>query len=448
VILLLGFVVFGRVSANPEVDPIRAENLKQVDAWFAEAKAMAATNEHLQVLPRVLIDTQNATVTFKAEATGLSPNEIMEFFLVSQESGNTYEAAAVALAEPIHIANAIKMLGLKPGLPVDMAALRFWPQGERVHLYFNEYHASQLMLDERTGKPPARNGFVFTASDTTQKNGETILSAQVTPPYSIAANYNESKSILDVPFQAPQSAVYSFQIQNPEHSFPAGELITIRIEPEHKDGTQRVQLLTLYISATNTAATAEVDQLLFSLRPQDETNKIIEQVPIETLLMHLQKMANHKQDAFAEVHLDKKLSLSQVHITARLIDNMEQKDGLRVRPPPPDALYYKAFIPNEELRVRDQRISQPWELHLAHDKKPTLVWIQEEWIQGQLRPNLTIQEISIAPEDDLSAKMKELRPEMNAVFVYAPKDMSLGRIMSTIRRFHNTHPFIHVFMED
>lgn len=447
-LFILCTVLLCSAHAQKNVDEVRAENLKKADAWFAEAKAMAKTNDHLHTLPRILIDTQNATVTFKAEATGLSPEEIMEFFLIGEESGNAYEAAATALAEPKDIAKAIEMIGLEPGLPVDMAALRFWPQGERVHVFFDGLHASQLMLDERTGKTAKTNGFVFTASHKTEKDGQDVLSAQVAPPYSIAANYNEPTTILDVPFQAPQSAVYSFQVQNPQHSLPPGKLLTIRIEPEHKDGTKRVQQSKVFITATNSASAAEADNLRFSLVSEDVSNKILNNVNIQDFLAHIQKMITNNQDPFVEIHFGKKLSLLQVHAATRLLNAMEENDGLRILPPPQGSLYYKAFFPNEEQRDRNKRIAQPWELHLSHHEPPTLVQIKEEWVQGQLRPKLEIQEISIAPDDNLSAKMRELRPDMNAVFLFAPKDMALGKIMSAIHRFLDTHPFVHVFIEN
>ena len=39
--------------------------------------------------------------------------------------------------------------------------------------------------------------------------------------------------------------------------------------------------------------------------------------------------------------------------------------GIRVEPPSPGQLYFKALLPDEAMRPRARRVSQPWELHLT-----------------------------------------------------------------------------------
>ncbi|MFU8780239.1 MAG: hypothetical protein ACNA71_04350 [Kiritimatiellia bacterium] len=429
-----------------DLDEIRATNLARTREWFAQIETAAATNTHWKLLPNILVDLQNASITFKAEATGLNPNEVVEFFLIGQRSGNAYESIAVALAEPGDIATAIKMLGVPTGLHPDPAALRFWPQGERVHMFFDQYHAAELLLDKRTGATASRSGFVFTASQTTEIDGTTVLSAQAMPPFSIAANYNETHSILDVPFRAPQSAVYSEQVQNPEIRFAPGQLLTVRITPENTDGTRRVQLLELHISQAQHNSTAPAADLRFTLKTRGTENILLPDAALDAFFAFIRDLVRANKDPFVELHLGPALPIEHAHAIAQLIDNMEDKDGLRVLPPPPDALYYRAFSPNEELRDRDNRIAHPWELHLSHTNTPVLVQINEEWRQGETHPLITTKDIPVTNLEDMSLLMEERRPGVNAVFVYAPREMHVGEIMKNVRHFQKTHPFVHIFM--
>ncbi len=436
--------------ADDELDEIRAANLEKNAAWFAQMQAIAETNTHWHTLPRILIDTTEPAIIFQAEATGLSAREIVEFFLIGERSGNAYEATAVALAQPGDIATAIEMLGLPKGLHPDPAALRFWPQGERVHLYLNEHHAADLMLDQRTGQPAPRTGFVFTSSHTTKRDGKEQLSAQVERPFSIAANYNEPRSILDVPFRAPQAAVYSHQVQNPEIRFAPGELLTVRIVPERTDGSKRVQTMQLTVSHASPSSAPPAADLRFHLTQANEPTQqpLLDNAPVERLLMTIHDIVEANQDPFVEIHYQAELPLLHAHSMARLVEAMEDNHGLRVLPPPPGTLFYRAFNPNEEQRNRAERFAHPWELHLspASDTPPQLIQITEEWTQGKARPDITIEEIAVTKPEQLSKIMTDRRPGMNAVFIYAPREMRIGAIMDVVRHFQKTHPLIHVFM--
>ena len=434
--------------ADVELDPIRIRNLEKTEAWFFEKQAVAETNEHWKTLPRILIDTKEPAVFFKAEATGLAANEIVEFFLIGEQSGNAYEAIAVALAEPEDIANAIEAMGLPRGKHAEPGALRFWPQGERVHLYLGEHHAADLLLDRRTGSTAKRDGFVFTASRKVERDGTLKRAVQVEPPFSIAANYNEPNNVLDVPFRAPQAEVYTLQVQNPEIRFEPGELLTVRIIPERTDGSMRVQQMNLTVSATEETTSIPLTDLRFTMTPKTDTSTdmALAEAPPQGFLAHIRDMIAQQKDPFVALHIDHNLSLAHAHVMARLLERMEDEEGLRILPPPAGNLYYRAFIPDESRRERADRHAHPWELHLSEDAPPVLVHIQEEWQQGQLRPEITVEYIRIEEPDQLAEKMRTLRPEMNAVFIYAPRTMRMGDIMGTVQHFRETHPFLHIFM--
>ncbi len=438
-----------QLMAEVELDEIRMRNLEQTTAWFETQKTAAATNEHWKILPRIRVDRKDPSVTFKAEATGLESNEIVEFYLIGERSGNAYEAIAVALAEPADIARAIEKIGIPRGLHADPHVLRFWPQGERVHLYLNEHHAADLMVDTRTGRTAKQDGFVFTASRYVQHDGTNKLAAQVEPPFSIASNYNEPNTILDVSYHAPQSEVYTYQVQNPDIRFAPGELLTVRIVPERTDGSLRVQQMHLTASRAQRETQIPLADLRFTLRQEIDTGEIthLTEAPPQAFLAHIREMVSQQKDPFIVLDVGHGLSLAQAHSMARMIEMMENNEGLRVLPPPEGNLYYRAFIPDESRRDRAARIAHPWELHLSHDAAPTLTYIEEEWEQGEVRPHIKTKDITIDDPETLSKKMRELRPDINAVFIYAPLDMRMETIMEIVQHFRATHPFIHIFME-
>ena len=437
-----------QLVAEEVLDEIRIRNLAATETWFTNQQAAAQTNDHWKTLPRILIDTKEQAVIFKAEATGLEPNEVVEFFLIGERSGNAYEAMAVALAEPGDIAQAIDKLGLPRGLHADPGTMRFWPQGERVHMYINAHHAADLMLDKRTGSTAKREGFVFTASRQVTRDNTLQLAAQVEPPFSIASNYNEPNTILDVPFRAPQSEVYTLQVQNPDIRFEPGQLLTVRIVPERTDGSRRVQQMHLTVSRAQRETQIPLADLRFTLRQDIDTREVthLTEAHPEAFLGHIREMVAQQKDPFVVLDVDHGLSLAQAHSMARMIEIMENNEGLRVLPPPDGNLYYRAFMPDESRRQRAERFAHPWELHLSPDDAPILVHIKETWLQGEPRPEITTRDIRIDAPEKLRDKMQTLRPEMNAIFIYAPRNMRVGDIMAMVQHFRESHPFIHIFM--
>ncbi len=430
-----------------DIDQVREQNLQSVLDWQSENEAAAETNTNLVVLPRVLIDTSLPALFFKAEATGLAPNEIIEFFLIGERSGNAYEAVAVALADPRYIAQGIEKLGLEPGIPANPSELRFWPQGERVFLYLDEHRAEDLLIDQRTGETLRRDGLVFTASTYIEHHGEHARAADVTPPFSIAANYNERNTILDVPYRAPQSAVYSKQFPNPDISFAEGQLLTVRIEPEYPDARKRVRELTLTVSTVpQPAARQPAADLRFSLaKLADEAAPYYQDQPLDRMLGTFQQMVKDGYDPFVRIGFKPHMPLSHLHAAARILDAIESEDGIRVLPPGPETLYYRAFIPDERMRNREDRFAHPWELHIKDDTL-ILTHIKENWIRGEPKPEIEVEHLAIEDPTLLAPRMQALRPDVRAVFLYAPPEITHERLMSIISNFRESLPLIHVFL--
>jgi hypothetical protein len=429
-------------------EEIRTANLEVAAQWHAANTRAAETAPHLTVLPRVLVDTTAKTVSFYAEATGIAVSEPVEFFLIGEKSGNAYEALAVALAEPGDIAAGLRLLGLPEGRSANPEATRFWPKGERVIMTFNGRRAEELLLDARTGKPLPSRGLVYTGSQRipSEKGSTPELAAQVRPPFAIASNYNEPDSILDVPWQAPQSAVYSHQAQNPEFLFPAGERILVVITPKFNDGQRRVQDLRLTLSA----ASPDADGLAgarFRLENITTEAVALQDVAIDRLTAAFAGMIAEGKDLFVQLQIAGETPLQVVRDTAAVLRAIDTENGIRMEPPPEGSLYYQAFTPNEQFRERANRFMHPWELHLDVAGGAVLTRIDEHWKQGEPKPDITTEDIPITEAQTLESVLNSQKQDVRGIYVFAPPSLTHGSLITLLKPVLATHPHIHVYLQ-
>jgi hypothetical protein len=434
----------------PAADPeeIRTANLEAAAQWHAANAKAAETATNLTVLPRVLVDRTARTVSFYAEATGIAVQEPVEFFLIGEKSGNAYESLGVALAEPEDIATGLRLLGLPDGRSTDPDAAQFWPKGERVIMTFNGRRAEELLLDARTGKPLPSRGLVYTGSQRVpSESGSTPeLAAQVRPPFAIASNYNEPDSILDVPWQAPQSAVYSHQAQNPEFLLTAGERIRVVITPKFTDGERHVQDLKLTLSAASPDASG-LGGARFSLENLTTGTVTLQDAAIDRLTAAFAGMIAEGKDLFVQLHIAGETPLQVVRDTAAVLRTIDTENGIRMEPPPEGSLYYQAFTPNEQFRERANRFMHPWELHLDADGGAVLTRIDEHWKQGEPKPDITTEDIPITGAQPLASVLKSQKTDVRGIYVFAPPTLTHGSLITLLKPVLATHPHIHVYLQ-
>jgi len=451
-ILPLAVLLVSHTMAEDASPDIRATNLAFVATWHTANIVEAESTAHLHVLPRVMVDHGERTVSFYAEATGNDPREPVEFFLIGEQSGNAYEAIAVALADPIQINTGIRMLGLPPGRSTDPATARFWPKGERVIMTFNGIRAETLMLDSRTGKPLPANGFVYTGSRIVPGEDGTApaLAAQVRPPYSIASNYNEPDSLLDVPWQAAQTAVYSHQLLNPDLQFKPGERVLVVISPEYADGRRRVQdlQLTLGIANDSDVAAPTMADARFSLTNTATGVSLLEETPIDRLMAAFSAIIDDGRDPFVAITIRTETPLGLIGQAAAILKTIDSVNGIRIEPPPAGDLYYQAFTPNEEFRHRQDRYIHPWELHLTEAGTGVLTRIDEHWTRGELKPALTTEDIPVESPGALLQTLSTQNPDVRGIYVFAPAALTYGGLMQMIRPVLPTHPHIHIYIQE
>lgn len=436
-----------------EAPASREANKAAVAAWYADAKANHADDPDIMLEDGIIANRRTRRVEFFAETTGVNENVPMEFFLIGEKSGNGYEAFAVALTEPRHIHDAMLFIGLPPGRGIDHETLRFWPKGERVQMTVDGIRAESLVFDEEAGAPLEPSGFVFIGSRFVPSEADEnvmTLSAQEWGPYAIAANYNEPNALFDVPFSAPQSSVYSKQGLNPDHAYPEGKLVPVVIEPEYTDGKIRIKNLRLHVSARETTTPALATA---SMTVKDEYGaELTESRSLTDALRLFSQLNDNGHDPFVTLEFGDDTTVAQLHQLAQLLQTIEGPRGIRIEPPLREQLYYKAFLPNERLRHRENRFLQPWELHLQAGADGSItgrvVEITETWIDGEAKPEIDVQDHAISAPQEVRQLLTTRRPDVKVLLVYAPATLTHAALMRFVGPVRSTHPVVRVYVED
>lgn len=437
------------------------------------ACSVSCVNPNLLVRPDLVADRTKKQVSFFAETTALSQPEI-EFLLVTRNSGHDYEALAISLAEARDIHQALEFIGMKPGRCVDYRKFAFWPKGERVLVSVKDakkedspaVRTENLLADDRTGTTMKEEGFVFTGSimiENPEEPGKKIYAAQGREPGSIISDYNEPETVLDVPVFAQQDVTYGHLKRRENFPFASNTLLKVIMEPELTNGTTRVKECTLEISPGEAIAEGGDESGVTSkLTLKDADGSILNKKPgVAGLFEAVSSMVNRKQDPFVTLKFADNLRLADVAKIVKIIQNIESPTGIRVEPPAPGHLYYKAFNPNPKYLDRKERMVHPWELRLEKDKKGVLrgkltqtemVWKDEDPSNPEYKtidyPVPTPQSLRKELDDEAARKKSEEKtPNIAVILVIIKPDVTYGELTSFMKAVLSTHSTIHVFLE-
>ncbi len=440
--------------------PWRQTNLAFVAASYAHELAAASNRPDLFARRGLLADRKAGTVRLWAEATGIEDKEI-EFFLIPEQSGHDYEALAVSFAQPSDVHDALVFLGMRPGLPADPSICRFWPKGERVLMTFKwtppsiagepvppvETSAERLIFDKARKAPLPAGGFVFTGSRRLphpQDPARTVYAADLFNPNSIASAYNDLETVLDVPHQAQKNAVYGRQVPNPEFRFAQGQLVEVTLRPERPDGSRRIRDLVL--QAAPAVSTGQPPAFVLSGL---ESGDLKSRDPA-ALVTAFQAVTNQHQDAFVAWTPDPALPLDQVRLVAGLLDLAEFGDAIRMEPPAEGHLYFRAFLPDEKFRDRENWIVKPWELNLAATPSGatgTLTTVSEKWEKDNDEPTLVVETHPVVSSETLKAFLASRKRETPVMVIFAPASLPYGILADYARAIQPTHPTVWVFLK-
>lgn len=445
--LLIGIALLaltGPVSAELEPDHWVAKQT-------AEDQKLYAGQDHMLVKTGLVADRKARSVTIYAQATGLGSEEICEFLLTQVDSGKEYETFAVAYALPSDILEAMKFIGAQPGRCADYNALQFWPKGPRVTVtcqWLVDAKAAQMPLEEliynkQTQTHMKKSGFMFTGSYWyTDTEGKQLLAADTSESRSIISSFNDPGTLFDVPDQAPQGAVYEqfgTHPENPDRGISKGTQLKIIIQPEAQS-----RLIDLDWQAM--AGTPPTYKLLDA-----QGKDLLAEPTLNAALAKFDELNKQGKDVYVTFTPDEKIELKSVRALAQVIAGLDNNAGIRIDPPKPGVLYYRAYLPDPRWRKKEDRMFHGWDLVITprpdgtHDLQ--LVSTDDRKMEsGQWTVIDTPYPVTDGPSiAQTLQKIDTRRPR--EIFVTAPASLPHGQLTALLAPVLKTHRTIHVFLD-
>ncbi|MEI6564281.1 MAG: YdjY domain-containing protein [bacterium] len=455
-LLLSCFCPGARAEESPSPSP-RDINLASVHAADCDRIRDYQGQANFMVRPGLLADKAGRVVRIAAESCIIPPGNPVEFPLVTLGSGKDYEALAVSFASAQDIHDALVFIGLTPGHGVDAETLRFWPRGDRVAMTFhgtvtgssltNAIPTGRLVIDTRTGKSLPENGFVFIGSEWVNATGSDtgkVYSADAFSPGAIVSLYNERASVLDVPRRASQSEVYSYQVPNPAYPLPTNALIEITFEPYFKDSRPHSSEFTLLVAPVSSSNATD---LAYTLQDR-QGNSANTNRTLAGLLATLDRFSGADQEAFVTFLPDEATTIASLQKLARLLDSLDTEHGIRVEAPPAGHPYFRAFLPNEKHRKRENRPTQAAELFLETTTgitTGTLVLVDSEWQGDDSTPTFHETRLPIPTPDKLVPALTSKEEAPAVVLIFVPASLKYGALRQFIAPLLQRKTILYVF---
>ncbi len=438
--------------------PVRAQNLldekvvtERVREWFNSAyqsnlKTYKARKDIL-VRPGIVASRKTRTVEILAVACGLSKRDPAEFLLVA-ENGRDYEALTMTIAKPSDVHAALTFIGVEPGHPIQPTEFRFWPKGERVDIQFNwevegkrfSVPAEQMIFDTRAKKTLPRTGWMF--------DGSRLAEGKAKPKYladevgDIISDFNSRWTVLDVPYQATQGAVYGALVPNPDYLLKLRQQVRIIIKPQLPKGQKRV--LDYHVLVTSGKAEGG---LAFSITGADG-HAVLAQGSFKEFLGRLQQNVKAKKDIYLQLVFHDQAAIPPLLEFGALIQTLIKNNLIRIEPAP-QQLFYESFLSKPGWRDPKKRLVQPIELFFAHGKPAQHLfrYYQEEYLDsGDVK--LHEKKYQFKTTDELKkilATKKEW--DTRTVFFYARPETPYGVIRQYYLLLNKSFPTAYIFAE-
>ncbi len=463
---LLWLAMSASAQFGPDVPQPRIPEDKEAADLAAKAYkdnlARHADNPDFLVRPGLLADRRAKTVRLWGRSTRLAASDPAEFFVIPADSGKDYEAIAVAYVKASDVRAALEFIGMKPGRPANFGANMFWPRGERVivHLEWDQppekpggkpearrVRAEDILFDVKANQPLPQTGFVFTGSVyfKPEDGDRELFAADVLDSRSIISDYNERCSILDVPRQAPQGAVYGSIKLNPAYRFGPDKPLQVTLEPEHKDGKLRVRDLSLDISIPP-GTTIQNGRFLLK---DAAGNPVANPPTFISVLAEFGRLTEAGLDPHVTVSMDGAMTLTATRNLALFLASIDSEKGIRIEAPPPGQLYYRNFTPPTEWRDRDKRLGRPWELRVSQKDghvSGTLILPADQIDNNQGLGDL---KFPVGSAEELARVLQEKSDKWaHSVYIFAHPDMTLGPLLDFIGPGMKVRPAMYVFLPE
>lgn len=440
---------FGGGDNDAEARRAQVAALREAsEAQDAEHRVLYGNDDAFLVRPGLLADRTRRTVTFRGYATGLGGNDPIEFFVIGPASGKAYESLAVSMAKPSDVRAGLEFIGVPPGRGVNYLRNRFFPRGERVRMTFRwrvteqdgtvspvTARAEELLLlrgpdGTVTDRTLPLSGLVFTGGvflPPSEPGGAERFFADEGDPGSIASNYNEPTTVLDLPVLARQSEVYRSRVVNPAFGLTFGTPLEILLEPDRgPDDPPRIVDLKLQVDGG-----PELTSLRFTLTDPATGESKATSASAETVLNALSVAVESGREPFVQVWPGPTLPLGTVRGLYGFLGGLQAQVGLRIEPPEDGSghLFFEAFLPDERFRTPENRVWQPVELRLSADGTAVLRDYSERALTAPGEARFTFADTPVPSPDALKGLLAERLEQRRPLAIFAPTTLSYANLL-------------------
>lgn len=418
------------------------------EAQDAEYRLLYGNDDAFLVRPGLLADRTRRTVTLRGYATGLGGNDPIEFFVIGPASGKAYESLAVSMAKPSDVRAGLEFIGVPPGRGVNYLRNRFFPKGERVRMTFRWRVTEQdgtvspvtaraeelLLLRGPDGTVSDRtlplSGLVFTGGvflPPSEPGGAERFFADEGDPGSIASNYNEPTTVLDLPVLARQSEVYRSRVVNPAFGLTCATPVEIVLEPERGPADPpRVIDLRLDVEGG-----PELPALRFTLTDPATGESQATSGSAETVLGVISNLVEAGREPFVQVSPGPALPLGTVRGLYGFLGALQAQAGLRIEPPEDGSghLFFEAFLPDERFRTPENRVWQPVELRLSPDGTAVLRDYSERTLTAPGEARFTFADTPVPDPEALRTLLAERLEQRRPLAIFAQTGLTYGDLL-------------------
>lgn len=430
--LLMTFLQSGPEIPEGGFDP--TSRAAAVDAHAAIRETLEdLTPDPVFIRPFLVADREAREVWVLGEMTGMILGDPVEFFVITDRSGQDYEALMTTWLTPSALHEALEFIGLTAGGSVNTNAHRLWPRGDPVEaslilLTGEDPQLSEIPAHEWITRPDGsimeKMPWVFTGAPMLphpQIEGKKVYGADQFSPHSIASTFNLHNTLFDLPVQGGKTQVYGTFLRNTALETVQGQPVVLRLRPTPEDRRRPEQDYSLRLPGADTA-------------------------PLEALIHTAQDAADTLFWVTPDFGPD--LTLMDLRSVANMLRVLEeQEEQIRIEPPVAGQLYYQAFAPPERFRDRSRRPSQPLEIHLHRDSegiRATLFEIEELWDETRT-PTLVEHRRSLVTPEEWLHYLEANDPLIRVLFVFAPDDMRHHELNTWLSPVYTLFPVIYVY---
>lgn len=318
--------------------------------------------------------------TFTATATGIEKGTPVEFVFAGANTDRDYETLFLLDESVDNFCERLEKCGIPRGKPIDATTCCLWPVGCTLNLSPGlETYLEGKMPEGLRMAPPIYTGGTRLSDGT--------CSASTNMPAAVFSLYSLPQAPILFNGVYNQGDVYG--------CFTAKETI--------RKGTR----ITFTLTCENPTPTPHLDLTVNKAHMVDVVTQL--------------KDASLKGEIEATVTMGDDLSVREAIAVAKALEVI---DSPHIKINGPSELFYRAFLPLEKWRDRQERLTQPFELRIGSQE--SLLFIEEDWSVEGPDPKLSPREISF---EEVAQ-----HPRTDTCFIYAPSETTVKEIKTAISK--------------